>query len=412
MNNERADRISPGSFCTRDDRLKFVQSFVSSQRERAFPIRQCFSNAFTTKTSGVYVELQRLKLLLFATSAQAALPLVMDTPYDALFGAPSTIHRHREPRTDQKLIDTEGINPYKILVITLSLFLFAGFLWLCVCPFIFKSKQSVHIDPENAYFLDKDEKRPSPFSYERKPPPYSYRYGHYRSMSAKSASPGMTTQWLKAQNAWATTAEDSVTTPPPSYRSGSTRSTQSSAMDTSTLSSFIYTTRSAYKATQKRALRKSTIPSIKITRSSTVLSISHPIPHPDGPLPGPQLDMEVNDGSGTTFLHPEATSGDTESPTSTTYSPPPVYLPIPCTAVVHENNNTNITPARTEASHDNHDRATSTTTSGRRSYVTSTLPDDPDSNPRLSFSGRFSQFFVGWDDSVSSIASSDIGIAI
>ena len=112
---------------------------------------------------------------------------------------------------------------FPVLVITLSLFMFAGFLWLLISPLIFKTKHiPAHIDPENAYFLDKDEKGPSPFSYERKPPSYNYRYRHYRSPT-DPANPKMSTQWLKAQSAWTTTSVDSLATPPPAYHSISTR---------------------------------------------------------------------------------------------------------------------------------------------------------------------------------------------
>lgn len=263
--------------------------------------------------------------------------------------------------------------------------MFAGFLWLCISPLIFKTKHvPAPIDPENAYFFDKDKKHASPFSYERKPPPYNYRYRHYRpSMSAKSANPKMTTQWLKAQSAWTTTNVDLLATPPPAYRSSSTR-TPLSAMDTTSFSSFIYTPTSAYKATHQRA-RKSTIPSIKITRSPTIPAISCPIPLSEGPLHGPRLDFESTDMSDTTFLHPNAML---ESPNAAT--------------------------ARIETNHNDHNHVTpAITTDSGQSNVSTTLHDNPDSNSRVSW--RLSQFFVDWDKqdySTTSLRPSQIGIAI
>jgi hypothetical protein len=287
--------------------------------------------------------------------------------------------------------------------------MFAGFLWLCVSPLIFKTKpMPAPVDPENAYFLGKGEKRSSPFSYERKTPPYNYRYRHYRpSMTAKSANPKMTAQWLKAQSAWTTTTVDSLATPPPAYRSSSTR-TPLSAMDTTTFSSFTYTPMSAYKATHRVLRKKSTIPSIKITRSPSMPTISRPIPHPDVPLPGPRLDLESNDMSDTTFLHPNAMP---ESPIMKT---PMVSQPMPYTAVVHANNNTNPTTATIETNLNGHDHATAAaTTDSGGPDVSTTLRVNLDSNPCVSW--RLSQCFVDWDkhdDSVFPLSPSKIGIAI
>jgi len=278
---------------------------------------------------------------------------------------------------------------FPVLVITLSLFMFAGFLWLLISPLIFKTKHiPAHIDSDNAYFLDKGEKGHSPFSYERKPPSYNYRYRHYRS-PANSANPKMSTQWLKAQSAWTTTSTDSLATPPPAYRSISTR-TLPSAMYSTTFSSFVYTPTPAYRAT-RRALRKSTVPSIKITRSSTIPTISRPIPHPDFPLPGPRLDLELDDGSNTTFLRPNATPRESES--ASINHTPAAHLPIPGTTVVHANDNINATATRIETNDNGHDH--------------------PEFNSRVSW--RFSQFFVDWDKqdfSATSISDSKIGIAL
>ena len=272
--------------------------------------------------------------------------------------------------------------------------MFAGFLWVCVSPLILKKKKHIptRIDPENAYFFGKDDKLSSPFSYERK---YSSRYRYYRSPAATSPNPKMTTQWLKAQSAWTTTAVDSLATPPPAYHSLSLR-TPPPSTDTTSLSSFVYTPSSAYKVTR----RKSTIPSIKITRSPIIPTISGPIPHPDDPLPGPGFDLESHDGSNRTFLRPDTTPRESESP-------------MPSTAVVYENSNTN-TSAGIETNHNSYDHAT-TSTNTWQSNVPTTLPDNPGANPCLSTNERFSQFFVDLerqDCSATSIDRSNIGIAI
>ena len=300
---------------------------------------------------------------------------------------------HSKVRTSRCLaryISHKPVFPFcPVLVITLSLFMFAGFLWLLISPLIFKTKHiPAHIDPENAYFLEKDKKGPSPFSYERKPPSYNYRHWHYRSPT-NQANPKMSTQWLKAQSAWTTTSMDPLTTPPPAYRSISTRTTPS-VMDSTTFSSFVYTPTPAYKA-NRRAFRKSTIPSINITRSPTIPPISRPIPHPDSPLPGPRLDLELDDRSDTTFLRPNTTPRESES--ASINHTPAAHPPMPCTAVVHANNNANTTAARIETNDNGH--------------------DNPDSNPRVSW--RFSQFFVDWDKQdffATSINDSKIGIAL
>ena len=161
-------------------------------------------------------------------------------------------------------------------------------------------------------------------------------------------------------------------------------------MDSTAFSSFIYTPTPAYKA-NRRALRKSIIPSIKITRSPTIPTISHPVPHPDSPFPGPRLDLELDDRSDTTFLRPNTTPRESES--ASINHTPTAHLPIPCTAIVHADNNPNATAARVETNDNGH--------------------DDPNSNPRVSW--RFSQFFVDWDKqdfSATSINDSKIGIAL
>ena len=270
--------------------------------------------------------------------------------------------------------------------------MFAGFFWVCVSPLILKKKKHLpaHIDPENAYFFGKGDKLSSPFSYERK---YNPRNRYYRS-PATSPNPKMTTQWLKTQSAWTTTTVDSLPTPPPAYRSTSLR-TLPSATDTTSLSSFIYTPRSAYEATH----RKSTIPSIKISRSPTI---------PDSP---PLFDLESHDGSNATFLRPDASPRELESP-SIDHSPT-VYLPVPSIAVMHENDDTN-NSARIETDLASYDHAT-TSTDTRHSDVHTTLPDNSDPNLRIPTIEGLSQLLVDWgrqDDSATSIDRSNIGIAI
>lgn len=222
-----------------------------------------------------------------------------------------------------KRILTTCILVIEVITLVLSIIIFILFLWFFVSPLFFNRSRPPPprpIDVEDAYFVDENIRTRPPHI----PGPLCASLNTYRAINTqKPTSPPL-----------------SVASPPPAYTSCPTSLTRTDgAFPFFSRLATSESTGSAHRGYQQhhRSFRNMFGAQNVLPRSfSAPLPISKPIPHPEHPLPGPDIlagslvNSRKASGPETTILRPCAAP---HAVSDSTLHPPAIYLPSQ--AVVH-----------------------------------------------------------------------------